>query len=222
MLKSVGYSIKGSRSEENEDSYLIIAHENFYLVADGVGGGPNGREASKMVAREVLAACFEHVTKGAVLSAISTANAKIRQSLDANSVKGAASTVVALWINGPNAVVFNVGDSRVYKINAEGDISQLSIDHSKVLDNDSKSKNIITKAVGIKEKLEVETGVFSNNPGDKYVLVSDGISDVVGDSSISEIIHKSGLSLLERCIALVSAAETAGGKDDKTVILVAI
>lgn len=221
MFKSVGYSVKGSRSEENEDSYLILAHQGFYLVADGVGGGPCGREASKIVVREMLSACFDCVNKGAVLAAIDAANSKVRQFAERNGTKGAASTVAALWLNGANAVVFNVGDSRVYKIGTDGVMDQLSVDHSKVLENDAKSRNIITKAVGVKEKIEVETGVFSHAKGDIYVLVSDGISDVVTDLKIEEIVNSNGLSMLDKCSALVAEAETAGGKDDKTIILVA-
>lgn len=220
MFKAVGYSIKGSRSDENEDSYLIVAQQGFYLVADGVGGGPNGREASKIVVKELLSAASETLDRIMILEAVQRANQKVKKLADLNAVKGMASTLAALWLEGRNAVVFNVGDSRIYRVLSAGGIDQLTNDHSRMLENDQKSKNVITKAVGARDNVEVEVDVFPFEPGDKFVLMSDGISDVVADEKIAEIVSAGNLSLLEKCMALASEAESRGGKDDKTIILI--
>lgn len=220
MFKAVGYSVKGSRSEENEDSWLIVAHQGFYLVADGVGGGPNGREASKTVVRELIDAASETLDKTVILDAIDRANLKVKKLASLNAVKGMASTLAALWIEGRNAVVFNVGDSRIYRVLSAGGIDQLTNDHSRMLENDQKSKNVITKAIGAREKVDVEVDVFPCNPGDRFVLMSDGISDVVADEKIAEIVSSGNLSLLEKCMALANEAESRGGRDDKTIILI--
>lgn len=221
MVRSVGYSVQGSRSEENEDSYLIVSNRGFYLVADGVGGGPNGREASKTLVRELSEAFQDTIEKNEILLAVDRANARIKKVADQSGVKGMASTLTALWIDGRNAVVFNAGDSRVYRVIAAGGIVQLTNDHSRVMDNDQKSRNVITKAVGAKDKVEVEVDIFPCMAGDIFVLMSDGISDVVADEKIAEIVSSANLSLLEKCIALTSEAESRGGRDDKTIILVA-
>lgn len=222
MFKSVGYSVKGSRSEENEDSFLVISHNNFFMVADGVGGGPNGREASQMLASALLGASVETIDRNSIMLAVESANTKIKKTAATKAIAGMASTIAALWIDKKSAVVFNVGDSRVYKVLANGTIEQLTIDHSKVFENEQKSKNVITKAVGARDKIDIEVGVFSVNSADQFVLVSDGVSDVVGDDRIAEIVSESGLSMLEKCMALTTEAENKGGRDDKTVILVAI
>lgn len=222
MFKSVGYSVKGSRSEENEDSFLMVPHNNFFIVADGVGGGPNGRDASKIVVTELLDSALETLDRNVIISAIESANAKIKKSAATKAISGMASTLAALWVDQKSAVVFNVGDSRVYRVLVNGTIEQLTVDHSKVVENEQKSKNVITKAVGARDKIEIEVDVFSVNAADKFVLVSDGISDVVADDRIAEIVSESGLSMLEKCMALASEAESRGGRDDKTVILVAI
>lgn len=220
MFKAVGYSVKGSRSDENEDSYLIASHQAFYVVADGVGGGPDGREASKTVVQGLLEVLSDSLDKATIIDAIDRANVKIKKLADQKAVRGMASTLAALWFEGRNAVVFNVGDSRVYRILSSGGIEQLSNDHSRMLENDQKSKNVITKAVGARETVDVEIEVFPCNPGDKFVLMSDGISDVVADEKIAEIVSSGNLSMLEKCMALASEAESRGGRDDKTIILI--
>ncbi len=221
MVKSVGYSAKGSRSDENEDSYLVVSHRGFFVVADGVGGGPNGREASKNVVRELHDSLQNEVERNSILDAIHQANAKVKKLADSKSVRGMASTLTALWLEGTNAVVFNVGDSRIYRVPASGGISQLTNDHSHFLENDQKSKNVITKAIGAKDKVEVEVDVFPWSQGDRFILVSDGISDVVDDVKLEEVVSTAGLSMLEKCTAIVAEAENKGGRDDKTIILVA-
>jgi protein phosphatase len=220
MVKSVGYSVKGSRSDENEDSYLVVSHRGLFVVADGVGGGPNGREASKCLVKELMEALQGDIDRNSILNAIAQANAKVKKMADSKSVRGMASTLAALWLDGKNALVFNVGDSRVYRITVAGGINQLTNDHSHMLDNEQKSKNVITKAVGIKEKIDVEVDVFPWIEGEKFVLVSDGVSDVVDDTRIADIVSSSALSMLEKCSAIVTEAENKGGRDDKTIILV--
>lgn len=220
MFKSVAYSIKGGRSEENEDAYISIAHEGFYLVADGVGGGPNGKDASRIVVGEFLKFVNEKPNGFQIIKAIEAANDKIRNVTEKSGGKGMASTVAALHIDGEIAVVFNVGDSRVYKI-SEDSIEQLSTDHSRIFENDQKSKNVITSAVGARDKVDVEVNSYPFKTGDWFLLVSDGISDAVVDSRIMDVVISGGASMLDKCTTLANDAENGGGRDDKTIILVA-
>lgn len=220
MLKSVAYSVKGSRSEENEDSYFINARQGVFLVADGVGGGPNGREASKAVVKEFALLTGKAVSKSTIVSTIEMANENVRKLAESTPVKGMASTIALLWVDGVNAVAFNVGDSRVYRINS-GKIDQITTDHSRILENEQKSKNMITNAIGARSKVDVEINTVAIRPLDCFLIVSDGISDSLSDMRIAEISSSETLSLLEKCMALATEAENKGGRDDKTIILVA-
>lgn len=220
MLKSVAYSVKGSRSEENEDSYFISSRQGVFLVADGVGGGPNGREASKEIVKEFALLTGRALSKGSIIATIEMANENVRRLAESSPVKGMASTIALLWVDGVNAFVFNVGDSRVYRINS-GKIDQISKDHSRILENEQKSKNMITNAIGARSKVDVEVNTIAIRPLDNFLIVSDGISDALSDQRIAEISSSETLSLLEKCMALATEAENKGGRDDKTIILVA-
>lgn len=219
-IKVVALSQKGSRSDENEDSYLCLKQHNLFVVADGVGGGPNGKIASRIVIKAMSSLHRCNVSRSGIVGAIESANEQIRARSEAGSVAGMASTVTALWVDGNNAVVFNVGDSRIYRFSQEK-IDQLSNDHSKILENDKKSKNVITNAVGARQSLNVEVEVFPLRNSDSFLLVSDGISDPLSDEKMCEILCREGLTMLDRCLVLASEAEKCGGRDDKTVILIA-
>lgn len=218
-IKVVALSQKGSRSDENEDSYLCLKQHSLFVVADGVGGGPNGKAASKTVVSALASLNSREISRESILDAIEGANEQVRKRGDANAVPGMASTLTALWLDGDSAVVFNVGDSRIYRF-SQKQIDQLSSDHSKVLENDKKSKNVITNAVGARQKLNVEVKVFPLGISDGFLLVSDGISDPLTDEKMCEILCKEGLTMLDKCLVLASEAEKGGGRDDKTVILI--
>lgn len=219
--KGIGVSEKGERSVDNEDTFLILANQDFYLVADGVGGGPGGREASKIVARELIAASGEELNKDKIISCIEGANRSIRKFADDNAQRGMASTVAAVWFDSDKAVVFNVGDSRVYRLASDGNLKQLSTDHSKTIEKENRSKNVVTNALGARDQVEVEVFECSYNTLDVFALMSDGISDVVADDKIGEVASSKQLGLLDKCSALIQEACVNGGKDDKTIVFVA-
>lgn len=222
ITKGVGLSVKGQRSEENEDAFLVLANSNFYMVADGVGGGPRGREASSMAAKALSKLFGQEVSKEKILSCMEDANRIIKEAAEANSNRGMASTIAAIWFTGVRAIIFNVGDSRVYRFSVNGGLKQLSKDHSKLIEKENKSKNVITKALGVRDALDIEILEINHDESDIFMLMSDGISDAVDDSKISEIASSKHLSLLEKCQALTSEANDNGGKDDKTVVFISV
>lgn len=221
LTKGVGYSVKGQRSEENEDSFVLLSKQDFYLVADGVGGGPRGRDASKIVVNKFVEIGAANLNRHSILNSIYSANSDIKKVAEEAGVRGMASTLSAVWCNKTSITVFHVGDSRVYRINKVGEINLLTNDHSKKLEDDRKSKNVITNAVGVREKIEVDVFDYNELVDEYLVLMSDGISDVVEDGKIAEIVSTVQLGLLEKCIALVHEADSRGGKDDKTVVIIA-
>lgn len=221
MLKSLGFSLKGSKSSENEDSWCVNAANSVYVVADGVGGGPAGKLASKTLIEEFIGLTGDRLTRSTISGAIEQANKKILALAADPAKKGMATTVVVIWIEGSKATVFNVGDSRAYSIEND-DILQLTVDHSKLMGNDQKSKTQITNAVGAKEKFNIEISEFEMIRKGFYLLMSDGVSDALSDVLIHDIVSRSDLSLFEKCVALTNEAENKGGRDDKTVILVSI
>ncbi|CBL45138.1 Hypothetical protein HDN1F_15550 [gamma proteobacterium HdN1] len=219
MRKALGYSKKGSKSDENEDSFFLSPASSLFVVADGVGGGPDGKQASQSVIAEFAALGQGTVSHERIAHAIESANQKVYSQAREQGKQGMASTVVAAWIAESRLEVFNVGDSRAYRIDESG-ITQLSVDHSHV-NGDAVSRNKITNAVGIRKEIRIEVASFEVPKRGYLLLVSDGISDPLTDERIRAEVLRSDLSLFEKCLVLTSEAENHGGRDDKTVILIA-
>jgi serine/threonine protein phosphatase PrpC len=220
-MKAVGWSVQGSRSEHNEDAFLIDAARQIYLVADGVGSGPDGHEASRAVVDSVMA-CLrdsDDIAEG-IQRGVVVANERVHRLAASKDRAGMASTLVCLWHRGEVIEVFHAGDSRLYRLRGER-FQALTADHSKEIERNNQRKEVVTRAIGARPQVDVEHRTHDHYPGDLYALMSDGISDPVEDSVIQSTVSNPGLSMLEKCRTLVRLAEEAGGQDDKTIIIVA-
>lgn len=218
----------------NEDSYL--AKPPVFAVADGMGGHLAGDVASSM-AIEVLGPLGEKspLTEADVARAIETANATVlARGTTTLSMWGMGTTLVGLALLGEGEdcewLTFNVGDSRLYRYEG-GALQQLSHDHSEVQDLVdegamseeealvSPARNVLTRAIGTESDLLVDYLHRPPEPGERFLLCSDGLTNEVDDPEISRVMaERPGAD--EAAHELVRLALTAGGRDNVTVVVV--
>jgi len=242
-VSAVGVTDTGLVRALNEDSFLISGFENglpygFCILADGMGGHNAGEVASAM-ATEIIANELSNSEIGnseeeivsTITASLDYANNEIYNKSVSNSANaGMGTTAVVIYLNGKTAYIANIGDSRAYLIEEDG-ITQLTTDHSivqKLLESGSitpeearnhPEKNIITKALGTEPVEDYDIYEFSVQEGDKILLCSDGLSDMIDDSQINDILHQF-INPDEAANALVAAAKENGGRDNITVVLI--
>ncbi len=224
----------GRRRDHNEDSYL--AEAPFFVVADGMGGHLAGDRASDAVVRRLEVARSGGVaSRERIEHALELATGDIERAAGGNAI-GAGTTVTGLAIvsagGSPAALVFNVGDSRTYRI-ANGRFERLTVDHSVVQEmvdagllrpEDAEAhpdSNVITRAVGFGEIPEPDWWLLPLHSGDRFIVCSDGLTKEIGDAGIARIAAKvdNPQSLAER---LVGDALVAGGRDNVTVVVMQV
>ncbi|MGI9554218.1 MAG: Stp1/IreP family PP2C-type Ser/Thr phosphatase [Thermodesulfobacteriota bacterium] len=241
QLQSSSVSDIGKIRQNNEDSYLELkiderdGYSLLLVVADGMGGHNAGEVASKTVV-ESIESYFKseesNLNSDKTLShlkeSIEKANsAVIKASASDESLKGMGSTCTAIMILNNMTFVAHVGDSRAYLIRGKK-INQITKDHTlaeKMLESGiitkeeaktSPHRNMLMKAIGIEDKVEVETyDPFNVKPGDVYLLCSDGLTEYLEEEELCSIINI--YEPQEACKLLVNIANKRGGKDNITV-----
>ena len=237
-MKAFGMTDIGRIRKNNQD-YLFISEDavgnlpNVYIVADGMGGHRAGEVASKRAVDSIIASLESTSLKDPVSiieEAVTSANNEVfNMSRNNPELEGMGTTLVVTTVFEKDFYVANIGDSRLYIINDE--IHQITRDHSYVeemvsrgeLDKDSArthaKKNVITRAVG------VETGTYADyfqvkyKKGDKILICSDGLSNMVNDEDL-KIIVKKRITVEDIVNALVYTANHNGGPDNITAIVV--
>lgn len=230
MVLATGYTHKGKRIN-NEDSFLIA--DNFAVVADGMGGHNKGEIASSMAVEQIsnCLICAENIDENCVVEAIAVANEKIFEKASGDEqLQDMGTTVVLCCWKENDVVVANVGDSRCYHISGKS-IKQITTDHSYVqsLVDSGKitveeaekraDKNIILRAVGCENKVDVDTFKLSVKHGDKILLCSDGLSGAVTNDDINYILQNNDNSENVAQL-LVNKANENGGADNITAVVV--
>ncbi len=238
MLRSFSVTDIGKKRKLNQDFVYVSETPvgnlpNLFVVADGMGGHNAGDYASKCtvetMVREVRG-CFEKNPVRILGKAIRIANDQIRRKAkEDSSLFGMGSTVVAATCLGHYLQVANVGDSRLYIINDE--IRQITRDHSLVEEmvrlgsidraaaRNHPDKNIITRAIGALDTVEIDFFHEELKPGDIVLICSDGLTNMLEDEAIGNILRER-LSLEERAVKLIEAANNNGGRDNIAVILI--
>jgi len=233
-LRPFGLTDAGKVRQNNEDALLVGEgqDETLFVVADGIGGFEAGEVASSL-AVDVL----KDLPPGeSFKAAIGEANRRIvAAGRGDEKLSGMGTTVVAIRFGGtqvePVAEVAHVGDSRAYLMRG-GDMKPITEDHSLVAElvrsgdltrdqaAEHPQKNLITRALGADEEVDVDTAVLSVEAGDRILLCSDGLSDMVSEAGISEILAQSPDDPERAARGLLSAALDAGGNDNITVVVV--
>lgn len=238
MLRSYALTDIGRKRQLNQD-YIYLTENpvgnlpNLFIVADGMGGHKAGDYASDLAVETVVkeaGASLEKSPSRILGHAITIANRILRQRASENfALSGMGTTLVAATCIGRFLEVANVGDSRLYVIGDE--IVQITEDHSLVEEmvrmggigreeaRNHPDKNIITRAVGARDEVEVDFFNLELQTGDMVLLCSDGLTNMVDDETICRIL-KNGKSLRDRVEELVRTANENGGRDNISVIVI--
>jgi protein phosphatase len=218
----------GRQRTANEDSYF--ARSPLFAVADGMGGAQAGEVASRMAAE-----AFEPAERGdsaaeAFLRTIAQdANRQIHSLAQHDATRsGMGTTLTSALVDGEDVAIAHVGDSRAYRLR-DGELKLLTSDHSLVEElrrqgrltdaqaEDHPQRSIITRALGPEPEVEVDTMTYSARPGDVYLICSDGLTTMVKEDRVREILLEAP-SLDAATEQLVGEANDAGGRDNITVI----
>jgi serine/threonine protein phosphatase PrpC len=239
----------GMRRNHNEDCFGILEEERLVLVADGMGGHAAGEIASGIATTEVGAFYqrtrdgstdqwpFEpnpdlSRSENRLVCAIKVANQRIFETARGDGGRrGMGTTLAAVAIDNGQICIAHVGDSRVYRVQGDS-IARLTRDHSlleqfkeinpgmtREEENNFPHKNVITRALGLQDDVEVEIKRYDLVPGDEYLLCSDGLSGHVSDEEMLDILRESGDDLRGAVERLVEMANDAGGNDNITVVV---
>jgi serine/threonine protein phosphatase PrpC len=250
-LTWAGATDVGRRRAENEDAFIVDEGLGLYVVCDGMGGHASGEVASAMTTEEVHAFVARRAsgdvnlpykaepgaTEGerVISNAIQHANDKVFVAgMRDPKLEGMGTTIVAVAEQDDHLVLAHIGDSRIYRLRA-GELSQVTRDHSLLnhkidlgelrtqeeIDN-FKQGNVIVRAIGLKDYVRPETAVHPRVPGDIYLLCSDGLSDMVDDWSLENVLEANQDDLQEAVNILIRMANERGGKDNITAVLVRI
>lgn len=238
MLKTFSITDIGKKRKLNQDYVFTceipVGHlPNLFLVADGMGGHNAGDYASKYTIETIVDEIGKSLKESPVEileQAIQSANRHIRmKSAETEELSGMGTTVVAATCMEDTLWVANVGDSRLYLIHDE--IRQITRDHSLVEEmvrmgglpreqaRSHPDKNIITRAIGAEDELEIDFFQVKMSKGDIILMCSDGLTNMLEDEDIRMILQ-GRRDIVERAEALVMAANNNGGKDNITVILI--
>ena len=228
----------GKVRSSNQDSYFAGELQNgavFGIVCDGMGGAKAGNVASetavKLISDYVLRSyrdsMDEFEAEKMLRNAIESANIEIFESASKDEeLKGMGTTVVVALVQENKAVIANVGDSRIYLIGEE--ITQITRDHSvvqsriesgKITPEDAKIhpvKNVITRALGVEEKIVVDTSSLELSKGETLLLCTDGLSSYVDSEEIFKVFKKHNVENVPE--ELVKLANKHGGGDNITVV----
>jgi len=251
-IRSAGKTDVGRKRSQNEDRYLINEEERLFVVCDGMGGHASGEIAAQLAIDEISAFFalnkkdpeitwrFKENKKlnsfeaQKLEAAIKWANFAVHsKACEAPNYKGMGTTcVAALLVNG-ECIIGHVGDSRCYRIR-DSKIELLTEDHSLLNDyrklpnvtaDDLKNfphKNVITRALGMKPTVQVDIKTEKVLDGDIYLLCCDGLSGEVSEEEMLKTVLEAQGDLQKACDELVRKANEHGGRDNITVVLVAV
>lgn len=242
-MKYYGITDKGLVRKQNQDVFLCeeirVFDAALLVVCDGMGGARSGNVASKLAAEEfkqVLDAELDpFIDREVAAKLMKTAAGAANRAVYARSVtdeacEGMGTTLVAALVRDDGAVILNIGDSRAYLLTRTEGIQQLTRDHSVVADMVARgditpeqarshpNRNLITRAIGTADDVEADVQYVPLKQGDILLLCTDGLTSVVDDRKITEIVFEEA-DAEACCKALVQAAVDGGAPDNITAVL---
>jgi serine/threonine protein phosphatase PrpC len=235
-LACFGKSDNGLRRAENEDTFAVVPEVSLFLVADGMGGEAAGELASRIfadAAMEIFSttqADSEDERLDLVQRAFSLAHDRIREHVSKHPHHGGMGcTAELLSFVGESCLLGHVGDSRTFRYR-DRILRQLTRDHSLIQDQLDQGlitsaearkhplRNVVLRAVGVNDNLGVDLLKGNIQPGDVFLLCSDGLTDMVDEAAIAAVLG-SPLTCVEKGDRLIDLAKAAGGYDNITVVL---
>jgi len=247
-IESAGISDIGKRRKQNEDSLFLDDRMGLYVVADGMGGHNAGEVASKLVVEtirdyikqgqsddpvEERVGIDANLSKeaGLLLAGIQLSNRIVHQTALSNEAyRGMGSTVSAVYFTEKTFIVANVGDSLIYLIR-NGEIEQLAVPHTLVAEQTERDpenaellwsdfKHVLTRAMGVDEKVKADISEKPFFKNDILVICSDGLTDKAADEEILELVYNRRSE--KACKSLVDLANARGGDDNITAIVLKV
>ncbi len=236
-------SDKGMVRPGNEDAVHIDAAGGFAVLADGMGGHAAGEVASRLAVDEIraeLESALPHLDIDAIASADALAEDLRFAARRANACiltsarrvrehEGMGATLVLAVMGARRIFIGHLGDSRAYRLRG-GHLEPLTRDHSWVDEQisqgtlqidallDARLRNIVTRALGIDDEIDLEVSQHDVQPDDLYLLCSDGLSDMLDDPEIEALLNQPG-ELAAKASRLIAQANRNGGRDNVSVIL---
>lgn len=232
----------GRARENNEDSVTFDAQARLAILADGMGGYNAGEIASGMATAFIKSELGRWLSQAgrnasakdvrrAIEICVDNANRSIFNAANANpQYSGMGTTLVVGVFQDGRLMLGHIGDSRCYRLR-EGKLAQITKDHSLLQEQidagliteeqaqTSMNKNLVTRALGVEDAVLVEVNEHRVEPGDLYLMCSDGLSDMVDDAGIERLLAEEG-GLEQKARKLIDAANAAGGRDNISVLLV--
>lgn len=237
----------GLRREANEDSYLMLAKNHLWIVADGMGGHAGGQVASTLTVQHVGCNVIRETHEREVEqrqhairlipeqildhSIRSTCSAVFQEAVERPGLTGMGSTVTVMWAYGDAAYFGQVGDSRAY-LYRNSRLTQITEDHSLVQEQLSAGliteeqakfsmvRNIITRSIGFESTVEVDIFKVPLRIGDSFLLCSDGLTGLVDDHEIQDVITSTPRHKVPS--TLIEMANARGGDDNTTVVFTSV
>ncbi|MCC5876747.1 MAG: Stp1/IreP family PP2C-type Ser/Thr phosphatase [Candidatus Sumerlaeia bacterium] len=248
-IQAAGLSDRGLKRAHNEDSLSVVPDLGLFIVADGMGGHNAGEVASRQAIESIVEFLRDTASNGdewpipkdpnlslaenRIVCAIKMANRDVcRLSMEHPEYHGMGTTLVGALLSeeGSNISVAHVGDSRCYRLR-NSQLEKITLDHSWVEEQlqrgiitleeakNHRWKNVITRALGNKLEVDVEVQTFDTQPGDLFLLCSDGLSGMVDDQKMEDaVLAEPDLEVLAQ--ELIRQANEAGGHDNISLILI--
>jgi len=228
----------GQQRRANEDAYVRAPEHGFFAVADGMGGHAAGQVASRIACEALTKAVEVSASAGTSLAerlrgAVLHANHEVfSTAAERPELAGMGTTVVGLLVADERAALAHVGDSRAYRLRG-GRLRQLTDDHSLVGElvrrreisadaaREHPHRHVLTRALGVRPRVEPDLAEVGLQPEDVFVLCSDGLTTHVDDDEIEKLVAGS-LPLREVCERLIALANRRGGEDNITVLVLRV
>lgn len=217
-FKASAASVKGARNAENQDSYMTLTEQGVFAVCDGMGGHAGGQVASQLTIRTLLNILEADNSKSLSIDYLTylieyTNRVVYQHAYEHLELRGMGTTLVLAWISQAQLQLYHIGDSRAYRLR-DYRLSRLTQDHG------STNGKGVSRALGVKNSVEIEHHSWDWRTEDCLLLVSDGISDVVADYQLTNFLVETPGPMVIKLSRLISAANAAGGDDDKTALLI--
>jgi serine/threonine protein phosphatase PrpC len=240
LVEAFGVTHTGLVRATNEDAYLVRPDLGLFAVADGLGGRPAGEVASQMaidaVREDVEGSGALHPAHSGpllLLGGVDVANALIHATAQGDPQKdGMGTTFTGVLVFGNRIAIAHVGDSRVYRLRG-AHLEAMTEDHTLVRElvqagamtleeaAASELRNKLLRAVGTDESVEIDTRLDTAEPGDVYLLSTDGLHGVLGDEDIAAVLLAEH-DLTRAVLELIECALDEGGPDNVTAVLIRI